>query len=113
MSGPNGATTAAAPEAPLLKVEDLVVRYGQVEALHGLSLEVRAGEVVTIIGSNGAGKSTTMRAISGMIRPASGRVVFAGRDITGLASHQIVRLGLGHVPEGRQIFPNQSVRDNL
>ena len=98
---------------PMLKVADLVVRYGQVEALHGLSLEVYPGEVVALIGSNGAGKSTTLRAISGMIRPAAGRIVFQGQDITGLPSHQIVRLGLGHVPEGRQVFANQSVRDNL
>ena len=98
---------------PMLAVEDLVVRYGQVEALHGLSLEVYPGEVVALIGSNGAGKSTTLRAVSGVIRPTSGRVLFQGRDITGLPSHQIVRLGLGHVPEGRQVFANQSVRDNL
>ena len=98
---------------PLLAVQDLVVRYGQVEALHGLSLEVFPGEIVAVIGSNGAGKSTTLRAISGMIRPAGGRVLFAGQDITGLPSHRIVRLGLGHVPEGRQVFANQSVRDNL
>src|SRR5207248_5679730 len=96
-----------APGEPLLAVRDLVVRYGQVEALHGLSLEVFPGEIVAVIGSNGAGKSTTLRAISGMIRPAGGRVLFAGRDITGLPSHRIVRLGLGHVPEGRQVFANQ------
>jgi branched-chain amino acid transport system ATP-binding protein len=114
-SGPsrNGASSPGDLSAPLLQVEELVVRYGQVQALHGLSLEVYPGEVVAIIGSNGAGKSTTMRAISGMIKPYSGRVLFQGRDITRLASHEIVRLGLGHVPEGRQVFANQSVRDNL
>jgi branched-chain amino acid transport system ATP-binding protein len=110
----NGAISPGVdPGGPLLKVDELVVRYGQVQALHGLSLEVYPGEVVAIIGSNGAGKSTTLRAISGMIQPYSGRVLFQGRDITGLASHEIVRLGLGHVPEGRQVFANQSVRDNL
>jgi branched-chain amino acid transport system ATP-binding protein len=110
-NGDGGAPTASGDA--LLGVENLVVRYGQVEALHGLSLEVYPGEVVAIIGSNGAGKSTTLRAISGMIRPTSGRVRFRGQDITGLPSHKIVRLGLGHVPEGRQVFANQSVRDNL
>jgi branched-chain amino acid transport system ATP-binding protein len=110
-SSTNGAS--ANGSQPLLKVEDLVVRYGQIEALHGLSLEVYPGEVVALIGSNGAGKSTTLRAISGVVRPAGGRVLFDGRDVTGLPSHQIVRLGLGHVPEGRQVFANQSVRDNL
>jgi branched-chain amino acid transport system ATP-binding protein len=114
-SGPssNGATSPGGPSEPLLRVEKLIVRYGQVQALHGLSLEVYPGEVVAIIGSNGAGKSTTMRAISGMIKSYSGRVLFQERDITRLASHEIVRLGLGHVPEGRQVFANQSVRDNL
>jgi branched-chain amino acid transport system ATP-binding protein len=107
---PNGAVGAG---AAILSVSDLVVNYGQVEALHGISLEVRPGEVVAVIGSNGAGKSTTLRAISGMIRPTSGRITFDGRDIAGLRSHQIVRLGLVHVPEGRQVFANQSVRDNL
>ena len=106
----NGSATAA---DAVLSVADLVVNYGQVEALHGISLEVRRGEVVALIGSNGAGKSTTLRAISGMIRPAAGRIVFEGRDIAGLPSHEVVRLGLVHVPEGRQIFANQSVRDNL
>jgi branched-chain amino acid transport system ATP-binding protein len=106
----NGRTDAA---EPILSVRDLVVKYGQVEALRGISLEVRPGEVVALIGSNGAGKSTTLRAISGMLRPTTGRIVFDGRDVAGLPSHQIVRLGLVHVPEGRQVFANQSVRDNL
>jgi len=83
MAGDGAALTQG---EPLLAVRDLVVRYGQVEALHGLSLEVFPGEIVAVIGSNGAGKSTTLRAISGMIRPAGGRVLFAGRDITGLPS---------------------------
>jgi branched-chain amino acid transport system ATP-binding protein len=109
----NGAVAARPTGEPMLKVEDLVVRYGQVEALHGLSIDVYPGEVAALIGSNGAGKSTTLRAISGMIRPAGGRILFEGRDITGLPSHHIVCLGLGHVPEGRQVFANQSVRDNL
>ena len=99
--------------APLLSVKDLVVRYGQVEALHGVSLDVYPGEIVALIGSNGAGKSTTLRAISGMIRVESGSVRFDGQDITNLRSDQIVRRGLAHIPEGRQIFGDQSVFDNL
>ena len=99
--------------APLLSVKDLVVRYGQVEALHGVSLDVYPGEIVALIGSNGAGKSTTLRTVSGMIRADSGSVVFDGQDVTNLRSDQIVRRGLAHIPEGRQIFGDQSVFDNL
>jgi branched-chain amino acid transport system ATP-binding protein len=98
---------------PLLSIRNLVVRYGQVEALHGVSLDVRTGEIVALIGSNGAGKSTTLRAISGLIRAESGSVVFAGQDITNLRGDQIVRRGLAHIPEGRQVFADQSVFDNL
>jgi len=100
-------------EPALLRVEGLVVRYGQVEALHGISLEVFAGEVVALIGSNGAGKTTLLRAISGMVPAAGGRITFAGESITHLRSHEIVRKGLAHIPEGRQIFGDQSVYDNL
>jgi len=99
--------------APLLSVTDLTVRYGQIEALHGVSLEVFPGEVVALIGSNGAGKSTTLRAVSGMIPVARGRVFFDGHEITNLRGDQIVRRGLAHIPEGRQIFGDQSVFDNL
>jgi branched-chain amino acid transport system ATP-binding protein len=101
------------PSAPLLSARDLVVRYGQVEALHGVSLEVFPGEIVALIGSNGAGKTTLLRAASGMIPVAGGRVEFAGQDITNLPSHHIVRRGLAHIPEARQIFGDQSVFDNL
>src|SRR5215216_707522 len=97
----------------LLKVEDLVVRYGQVEALHGVSLEVFDGEIVALIGSNGAGKTTLLRAISGMIPVVQGSISFEGSEITNLRSHDIVRRGLAHIPEGRQIFGDQSVYDNL
>jgi branched-chain amino acid transport system ATP-binding protein len=100
-------------DKPLLSVDNLSVRYGEVEALHGVSLAVYPGEVVALIGSNGAGKSTTLRAISGVIRAHSGSVLFDGTDITSLRSDQIVRLGLAHIPEGRQIFGDQSVYDNL
>jgi ABC-type branched-subunit amino acid transport system ATPase component len=97
----------------LLRVDDLKVRYGEVEALHGVSLEVRSGEIVALIGSNGAGKTTLLRAVSGVIPVAGGSVAFDGQDITGTKSHDIVRRGLAHIPEGRQIFGNQSVYDNL
>jgi ABC-type branched-subunit amino acid transport system ATPase component len=99
--------------APLLSVTDLAVRYGQIDAWHGVSLEVFPGEVVALIGSNGAGKSTTLRAVSGMIAVVGGRVVFDGQDITNMRADQIVRRGLAHIPEGRQIFGDQSVFDNL
>ena len=99
--------------APLLAVKDLHVRYEQVEALHGVSLEVYPGEIVALIGSNGAGKSTTLRAISGMVPATSGSVVFDGQELVGMRSDQIVRRGLAHIPEARQIFGDQSVYDNL
>ncbi|MFN8523037.1 MAG: ABC transporter ATP-binding protein [Chloroflexota bacterium] len=99
--------------APVLEVTDLQVHYGQVQALFGVSVRVFPGEVVALIGSNGAGKSTTLRAVSGMIRPTAGQVAFDGRDITGMPSHEILRHGLVHVPEGRQVFANQTVQDNL
>jgi branched-chain amino acid transport system ATP-binding protein len=98
---------------PLLEVHDLVVRYGQVEALHGVCLSVFPGEIVALIGSNGAGKTTTLRAISGMVPVAAGRIAFDGRSLVGLRSHEIVRRGLAHIPEARQIFGDQSVYDNL
>jgi branched-chain amino acid transport system ATP-binding protein len=99
--------------APLLSVKDILVRYGPVEALHGVSLDVYPGEIVALIGSNGAGKSTTLRAISGMIPIESGSVTLGGETITNLPGHQIVRRRLAHIPEGRQIFGDQSVFDNL
>jgi len=98
---------------PLLVVNDLSVSYGKVQALHGVSLAVFPGEIVALIGSNGAGKSTTLRAISGMIPSESGNVMFSAQDISHLRSDQIVRRGLAHIPEGRQIFGDQSVYDNL
>ena len=98
---------------PLLEVRDLVVRYGEVEALHGVSLAVFPGEIVALIGSNGASKTTTLRAISGMVPVAEGSIAFDGQSVVGLRSHQIVRRGLAHIPEARQIFGDQSVYDNL
>jgi branched-chain amino acid transport system ATP-binding protein len=97
----------------MLAIEGLKVRYGAVEALKGISLQVGQGEVVTLIGGNGAGKSTLMRAIGGLVRVAGGSIRFKGKDITGIRGHDCVRLGIGHSPEGRLVFGDQSVRDNL
>ena len=97
----------------LLVVEDLCVCYGSIEALRGISLSVEPGEVVTLIGANGAGKSTTLRAISGLAKPAAGEIVFDGKSIAGLGPEAIVRLGISHVPEGRRIFPGLSVKENI
>ncbi|KRE20471.1 ABC transporter ATP-binding protein [Bosea sp. Root483D1] len=97
----------------VLAIEGLKVRYGAVEALKGISLEVGQGEVVTLIGGNGAGKSTLMRAIGGLVKVAAGTIRFEGRDITGIRGHDCVRLGIAHSPEGRMVFGDQSVRDNL
>jgi branched-chain amino acid transport system ATP-binding protein len=97
----------------LLRVRELVVRYGDIPVLHGISLEVRPGEVVALIGPNGAGKSTTLRTISGLARASGGAIIFDGRDITGAPAHEIVQAGITHVPEGRGIFMTLSVRENL
>ena len=98
---------------PILSVEDLEAGYGTIPALHGITLEVAKGEVVTLIGANGAGKTTTLRTISGLLRPRRGVVRFEGRDISGMRPHRIAGLGVSHVPEGRGIFANLSVHDNL
>lgn len=97
----------------MLSVENLVAGYGKVEVLHGLSLKVEPGTLVTLIGSNGAGKTTALRALSGMIKPAAGSIRLGGAEIAGLPAFQIARRGLAHSPEGRRVFPAQSVADNL
>ena len=97
----------------MLAIEGLKVRYGAIEALKGISLQVGQSEVVTLIGGNGAGKSTLMRAIGGLAKVAGGSIRFEGSDITGIRGHDCVRLGIGHSPEGRLVFGDQSVRDNL
>jgi len=101
------------PEPAMLLVQDLVVRYGAVEAVHGISFEVAAGEVVALIGANGAGKSSTLAAISGLVRPAGGHIRLEGRELTGAAPHTIVRAGISQVPEGRAILARMSVHENL
>jgi len=97
----------------MLRLDAIDVFYGRVQALHGLSIRVEEGEIVTLIGANGAGKSTTLRTISGLLRPASGRMTFGGADLAKLQSHEIVGMGLCHVPEGRRIFTGLTVRENL
>ena len=97
----------------LLKVTDLVVSYGGIEALKGISFEVEQGQIVTLIGANGAGKSTTLRTISGLVPPKDGRIYFEGRDITDLNTQKIVETGIAMVPEGRRVFANLSVLENL
>ncbi len=97
----------------LLRAKDLAVDYGAIRALHGVSFEVNDGEIVTLIGANGAGKSTTLRTVSGLVRPAAGAVFLAEHRIDGLAGHEVAQLGIAHVPEGRQPFSLLSVRENL
>ena len=98
---------------PLLEIRDLIVRYGEIEALRGVSFSVDEGQVVTLLGANGAGKSTTLRAISGLSKPAAGDILFDGKSIAGLRPEAIVRLGISHVPEGRRVFPGLSVKENI
>jgi branched-chain amino acid transport system ATP-binding protein len=105
--------SAEASGAPLLRVEDLSIRYGHVQALEHLSLEVRAGEVVSLIGANGAGKSTALRSISRIVPIHSGRIAFEARDISGARPSDVVRLGIAQVPEGRRMLARQTVIDNL
>ena len=97
----------------LLKVENLETYYGKVAALKGVSFEVKEGQIVTLLGSNGAGKSTTLRTISGLLSPSAGKVFFCGEDITDKPAHEIVGRGLSHVPEGRHIFKDLTVTENL
>jgi branched-chain amino acid transport system ATP-binding protein len=97
----------------LLEVEDLNVYYGAIHALQGISFNIQEGEIVTLIGANGAGKSTTLRTISGMLRARKGTTSFKGKNISMTASEQIVRMGISHVPEGRKIFAPLTVRENL
>jgi branched-chain amino acid transport system ATP-binding protein len=98
---------------PLLEVEEIYTFYGAIEALHGISLTVEEGEIVTMIGSNGAGKSTTLRSISGLTAPKTGKIVFADQEITHVPAHEIVGHGIALAPEGRHCFPRMSVRENL
>jgi branched-chain amino acid transport system ATP-binding protein len=113
MTGPGSDPSAAATAAPLLELDDLHVFYGSIEALKGVSMTVGKGEIVTLIGSNGAGKSTTLRAISGTHKPRTGTVKLEGREIQQLPAHEIVTFGIAHSPEGRKVFSRMSVFENL
>jgi len=97
----------------MLEIKNLTVSYGAISALHGISLSVQSGSIVTLIGSNGAGKTTTLKTISGLLKPKSGEIFYNGKNIAGLPPHEIVARGLSHVPEGRMIFSNLTVLENL
>ncbi|MEG8177821.1 ATP-binding cassette domain-containing protein [Nocardia terpenica] len=108
-----GMVGPASEEQPLLLVEDMVVNYGRIQALHGISLEVAQGELITLLGANGAGKTTTMRALSGLLPLTRGRIMFEGKDITRMRAHERVVAGLIQAPEGRGVFPGMTVQENL
>ncbi len=97
----------------MLEINDINVYYGAIHAIKGISLEVNEGEIVTLIGANGAGKSTTLRTISGLLKPKTGSINFMGKEISGVPAHKIVREGISQVPEGRKIFAEMTVRENL
>jgi branched-chain amino acid transport system ATP-binding protein len=101
------------PERMLLEIRDLRVHYGRAEALKGISLSLEEGSIVTLIGANGAGKTTTLRTVSGLKKPSSGEVIFREKRIHGLPAHRIVNLGIAHIPEGRMVFADMTVLDNL
>jgi branched-chain amino acid transport system ATP-binding protein len=108
-----GALAPVAAGAPLLSLQDVHAAYGRIEALQGISLEVRSGEIVAMLGGNGAGKSTTLKTISGLLHPRSGRIQLEGKDVTTVPAHRLVRLGIGQAPEGRRIFGRMTVTENL
>jgi branched-chain amino acid transport system ATP-binding protein len=103
----------SAPGELILEVEDVHTFYGSIEALKGITIDVRQGEIVTLIGANGAGKSTTLRSINGLNRPRRGTIRFQGQEITNMPAHEIVKLGIAQSPEGRRLFPRMSVLENL
>ncbi len=97
----------------MLEIINLTVNYGAISALHGISLQVKQGDIVTLIGGNGAGKTTTLRTVSGLLQSKSGEVIYEGQNITKIPAHKIVAAGISHVPEGRMIFANLTVAENL
>src|ERR1700744_5051194 len=97
----------------MLEIKNLSVSYGAINALHGISLQINSGDIVTLIGGNGAGKTTTLKTISGLLKTRGGEILFEGNNIANLRPHQIVKLGISHVPEGRMVFANLTVRENL
>src|SRR5207244_8180617 len=110
---PRRAGGGRAAMSPILSLRNLEVAYGAIQALHGIDLDVEKGEIVTLIGANGAGKTTTLRSVSGLLKPRKGSVSFEGNDISGVKPHIITKKGISHVPEGRGIFANLTVQDNL
>src|SRR5258708_33771556 len=106
-------STRLRSEARMLKLENVSASYGSVPAISNVSIEIGEGEAVGLLGANGAGKSTTLRAISGLVKLSSGAVTFAGINLASLPSHRIPELGIAHVPEGRQVFPEMTVQENL
>ncbi|MEP6463243.1 MAG: ABC transporter ATP-binding protein [Frankiaceae bacterium] len=97
----------------MLDVSEMEVRYGAIRALKGISFNVRAGEIVALLGANGAGKTTTQKTVSGMLRPSAGSITYEGRRIDGIPAHELISLGICHVPEGRHVFPRMTVEENL
>ncbi|MFE4704814.1 ABC transporter ATP-binding protein [Peribacillus simplex] len=97
----------------MLKIEDINVYYGNIQALKGVSLSINEGEIVTLIGANGAGKSTMLKSISGLLKPKQGKIIYEGQSIGGKAAQSIVKMGISHVPEGRRVFANMTVEENL
>jgi branched-chain amino acid transport system ATP-binding protein len=106
-------TPAAGLRETLLDVADLEVKYGNIAALKGISFSVRTGEIVALLGANGAGKTTTQKTVSGMLRPSTGSITLAGKRIDGIPAHELISLGICHVPEGRHVFPRMTVLENL
>jgi branched-chain amino acid transport system ATP-binding protein len=114
MTVPGPAAASAPSDAEvMLSVDDIEVRYGNIRALKGVTFEVRRGEIVGLLGANGAGKTTTQKTVSGMLRPVAGSITFEGERIDGIPAHELVRLGICHVPEGRHVFPRMTVSENL
>jgi branched-chain amino acid transport system ATP-binding protein len=109
-----GQPTPATPNAStMLDVDDIEVRYGTIRALKGVSFHVNKGEIVALLGANGAGKTTTQKTVSGMLRPSLGSITYEGKRIDGIPAHELIRLGICHVPEGRHVFPRMTVHENL
>src|ERR1700710_2257707 len=106
-------TNGVAAGTPILQLSDIHTYYGSIHALKGISLEVNEGEIVTLLGANGAGKSTTLRSINGLNRPRQGGIRFDGKDITSVPAHEIVKRGIAQSPEGRRLFPRMTVTENL